>query len=332
MALPSTQKQWILCGTEKGLDEWQFRDAAVPQVGSHGVLVKMHAAGLNYREVLIPAGGFPYQLNLPVVGGSDGAGEVLEVGAGVTKWRKGDRGDAYRMGALGAALDGTFQQYAVFDEDWLVRLASNLSYLEGAVLSNAAVTAWNALYGGRSLRPGEWVLVQGTGGVSMFALQFAKSGGAKVVATTSSDAKADILRRYGADHVINYRTTPDWGAAAKQLTGRNEGFDNILEIGGAGTLEQSISAIRKEGTITVIGVVTGLVAPVNPLETVYKIFTLRGIHVGSKVQFEEMMAAIEANAIQPVIDGTHFALEDLREALEYLKEQKHVGKVAIKIV
>ena len=154
-------------------------------------------------------------------------------------------------------------------------------------------------------------------------LKFAKAGGANVVGTTSSPAKAEVLRRLGVDHVINYHETPEWGEAAKRLTGRNEGFDNIIEIGGAGTMTQSMHAVRKEGVITVIGVVTGLEATMNSLETVFRIFTLRGIHVGSKQQFIDMMAAMETNKIQPLIDERRFTFEQLPDALQPILESGH---------
>jgi NADPH:quinone reductase-like Zn-dependent oxidoreductase len=189
MALPTTQKKWIINGSQRGLDEYELIQGPVPNVDEQGVLVKMHAASINFRELMIPRGDFPYSLKLPVVGGCDGAGEVVEIGSKVTKWKKGDRVTflfnpghqsgalsqaAFELGAIGGTIDGTFQEYAAFDESWLVKLASNLSYEEGATLSDAAVTAWNALIGSKPLKPGEWVLTQGTGGVSLFAVQVSR--------------------------------------------------------------------------------------------------------------------------------------------------------------
>ncbi|KAL7908308.1 hypothetical protein GGI35DRAFT_57803 [Trichoderma velutinum] len=347
MANPSTQKKWIITGEGKGLDDWQFIEGPVPEVHDNEVLVKLHAASVNPRDHQIPQGGFAFSLKLPVVGGSDGAGEVVAVGSKVTKWKKGDRvatlfnpghqagpltADAYLKGGSGGTIDGVFQEYGVFEETWLVRVASNLSYLEGASLSDAGVTAWNALFGGKPLKPGDWVLTQGTGGVSLFAVQFAKVAGAKVVATTSSAEKSELLKRLGADHVINYRSDPHWGQTARKLTPKQEGFDIIVEVGGTDTMSNSIQAIKLEGVITVIGVVTGVTPPESIMSALLKICTFRGIHVGSRALMEEMMAAIEVNGIQPVMDKRVFTLPELREALEYLEAQKHVGKVAVRIV
>ncbi|KAJ9605683.1 hypothetical protein H2200_009532 [Cladophialophora chaetospira] len=347
MAIPATQKKWIINGTSKGLDEYHFTQGPVSKVEENKVLVKLHAAALNFRDLMIPRGDFPYMLDLPVVGGSDGAGEVVEVGSKVTKWKVGDRvatvfnpghqsgpitAEAFLKGGIGGTMEGTFQEYGLFEETGLVRLASNLSYLEGATLSDAAVTAWNALYGLKPLKPGDWVLVQGTGGVSLFAVQFAKAGGARVVATTSSTAKFDILKRLGADHIINYNEDKEWGLTARRVTTGQAGFDQIVEVGGTDTMTHSLNAIKLEGVITVIGLVTGFSAPDNIMEVLKRVCTLRGIHVGSRVHMEDMMAAMEANKIQPVVDQRIFALEELRDALEYLKAQNHVGKVAVEIV
>ncbi|KAM0470580.1 hypothetical protein ACHAPX_009843 [Trichoderma viride] len=224
----------------------------------------------------------------------------------------------------------------MFQDTWLIRIAPNLSYLEAASLSNAAVTAWNALYGLKGLKglkAGEWILVQGTGGVSLFAVQFAKAAGAKVVATTSSPAKGDLLKQLGADHVINYNENPDWALTARALTPNGDGFDNIIEVGGTGTLSQSVKAIKFEGVISVIGVLSGAAQGNSKIiDALLKICRFRGLHIGSRVQMEEMMAAIEANKIQPVLDETVFSFEGLRDGLEYLAALKHVGKVVMKVV
>ncbi|PNP42349.1 hypothetical protein TGAMA5MH_06031 [Trichoderma gamsii] len=324
MALPTTQKKWVIMGQGRDLDEYNFTDGPVP------------------------TGAYPFHLNLPVVGGSDGAGEVVEVGSKVTKWTKGDRVTAIfnpghqsgqmtvaalHNGSIGGSYDGTFQQYGVFEESWLVRLASNLSYLEGATLSDCGVTAWNALYGLKAVKPGEWVLTQGTGGVSLFAIQFAKAGGARVVATTSSPAKYDLLKSLGADHIINYNEDEHWGQTARKFTPNGEGFDHVIDVGGTDTLSQSVQAVRHEGIITVIGLLTGTEAgKANIIDALVNICTFRGIHIGSKDQMEEMMAAIEANGIQPVLDKRVFKLDELRDGLEYLEARKHVGKVVVKII
>ncbi|KAM0253114.1 hypothetical protein ACHAQJ_007390 [Trichoderma viride] len=350
MSLPSVQKKWVIMGQGKDLDEYNFTEGPVPSVGEYGVLVKLHAAALNYRDFLIPkpVGNYIFHVNLPVVGGSDGAGEVVEVGRKVTKWKKGDRVTtlfnpghqsgpmtmaALHNGSIGGSFDGTFQQYGVFEETWLVRLASNLSYLEGASLSDCGVTAWNALYGLKAIKPGEWVLIQGTGGVSLFAIQFAKAGGAKVVATTSSSAKFELLRSLGVDHIVNYNEDGNWGRTARSFTPNAEGFDHILDVGGAETLSHSVQAIKHEGIVTVIGILTGVEpGQASILDALLKICTFRGIHIGSREQMEDMMAAIDANRIQPVLDKRIFALEELREGLEYMEARKHTGKVIVRII
>ncbi|KAJ4861333.1 zinc-binding dehydrogenase domain-containing protein [Trichoderma breve] len=347
MALPSTQKKWVIMGQEKGYDELNFTDGPIPSVGDYGVLVKLHAASLNYRDHMIPKGTYIFHLHLPVVGGSDGAGEVIEVGPKVTKWKKGDRVTTLfnpghqsgpmtraimRNGSIGGSFDGTWQQYGVYEENWLVRLASNLSYLEGASLSDCGLTAWNALYGLKAVKPGDWVLVQGTGGVSLFAIQFAKAGGAKVVATTSSTSKYELLQRLGVDHIVNYLEDKDWGVTARNFTPNEEGFDHILDVGGQETLPHSVKAIKPEGIITVIGILTGVETKnASILDALLNTCTFRGIHIGSRDQMDEMMAAIDANKIQPVLDKRVFKLEELREGLEYMEARKHTGKVVIEI-
>ncbi|PTB62109.1 NAD(P)-binding protein [Trichoderma citrinoviride] len=327
---PRLQNKWVIEGQEKGLDEYKFIQGPIPAVGDYGVL-----------------GTYIFNLHLPVVGGSDGAGEVVQVGAKVTKWKKGDRvttlfnpghqsGPMTRAimqkGSIGGSFDGTFQQYGVYEETWLVRLASNLSYLEGASLSDCGVTAWNALYGLKAIKPGEWVLIQGTGGLSLLAIQFAKAGGAKVVATTSSPDKSELLSSLGADHIINYVKDRNWGLTARSFTPDEEGFDHILDVGGPETLSHSVKAIKHEGIVTVIGILTGVEpGDASILDALLNICTFRGIHIGSRDQMEEMMAAIEANSIQPILDKRVFKLEELREGLEYMEARKHVGKVVIQI-
>ncbi|KXJ90199.1 hypothetical protein Micbo1qcDRAFT_149065 [Microdochium bolleyi] len=344
---PSSMKQWTITGTDKGFDGLELVDAKVPQVGDNEVLVKLHAASLNFRDLAIPQGQYPMPLNLPVVGGSDGAGEVVQVGSRVSKWKQGDRvvtlfcqghlygapTNAMAMTALGGVIDGTLRQYAVFSQDGLVRVPKNLSYNEAATLTCAGVTSWNALYGLKELKPGQTVLVQGTGGVSLFALQFAKAAGATVIATTSSEAKAKTVRELGADHVINYKEDQSWGETAKKLSRDGEGVDHIIEVGGSGTLEQSLQAIKKEGVITVIGFLGGIEATPGTglLQTLFHGCTVRGVFVGSRQLMEDMCAAIEARDIHPVVDKKLFKLAEVKEAYEYMRAQKHFGKLVIEI-
>ncbi|KAL7920313.1 hypothetical protein ACQKWADRAFT_328771 [Trichoderma austrokoningii] len=317
MALPTMQKKWVIVGQGRGLDEYNFTKGPVPTVGEHAVL-----------------GVYMFHLHLPVVGGSDGAGEVIDVGSKVTKWKKGDRvttifnpghqsGQMTRVtlhnGSIGGSYDGTFQQYGVFEESWLVRLASNLSYHEGATLSDCG--------------PSDWVLTRGTGGMGLFAIQFAKARGARVVSTTSSPEKYDLHKNLGVDHIINYNEDQDWGQAARKFTPNGEGFDHVIDVGNTDILSQSVQAIRHEGIITVIRILTGVEAgKASILSALLIICTFRSIHISSKDQIEEMMAAIEANRIQSVMDKKVFNLEELREGLEYLKARKHVGKVIVNII
>ncbi|KAI1770998.1 NAD(P)-binding protein [Hypoxylon cercidicola] len=328
---PTTTKQWIVTGVEKGFDGLEFVDAEIPKVGDSDVLVKLHAASLNYRDLIIPKGMYPFPASFPVVPSSDGAGEVVEVGSKVSQWKKGDKvvtlfnqGHQYgpiqpsMMGTgLGGAMDGALRQYGVFSENGLVRAPANLSYVEASTLPCAALTSWNALYGLKPLKPGETVLVQGTGGVSIFALQFAKAAGARVIATTSSKEKEEILKKLGADHVINYKEDPNWGETAKKLT-NGAGVEHIVEVGGANTLQQSLNAIKPEGVINIIGFLGGGNAETSILQCLMHICTARGILVGSKALMEDMVAAIEANDIHPVVDKEVFSLENTKEAYEYM--------------
>ena len=213
-------------------------------------------------------------------------------------------------------------------------MPSSLTFKEASTLTCAGLTAWNALYGliGKALKPGDWVLTQGTGGVSIFALQFAKAAGAKVIATTSSSQKAERLKALGADHVINYKETPSWGQSAKDLTPGSLGVNHILEVGGPNTIAQSLAAITPEGVISIIGFVGGYSKDTpGMLDALSNLCTVRGILVGSRLQFEEMNRAIEVNGIKPVVDGKGWGLEEGREAYGYMWEQKHFGKVVVGI-
>ncbi|ROW07220.1 hypothetical protein VMCG_03814 [Cytospora schulzeri] len=342
---PSTMKQWSISGTEKGFDGLEYGDVQVPKVGENDVLVKIQGASLNYRDLIIPMGQYPFPTKFPVAAGSDGAGEVVEVGSRVSRFQPGDKvvtlfNQGHQFGAvdmaaagtgLGGVLDGTLRQYGVFNENGLSHAPKNLNPLETATLTCAGLTAWNALYGLKPLRPGQWVLVQGTGGVSIFGLQFAKAAGARVIATTSSAAKAETLRKLGADHVINYVEDPNWGATAKKLTPGGEGVDHIVEVGGAGTLEQSCAAIKFEGVISIIGFLGGGKPKTTALDCLIHVCTFRGVYVGSRQLLEDMVAAIEANDIHPVVDDKVFTLEQAKEAYQYMWDKKHFGKVAIKI-
>lgn len=290
---------------------------------------------------------YPFKTIDNVVPGSDGAGTVVAVGKQVTRFEAGDKvvtlfsqqhlgGPLTPEGAasgLGGAIHGTFRSYGTFREEGLVHMPKNLSPIEASTLSCAGLTAWNALYGliDNAVKPGQWVLTQGTGGVSVFAIQFAKAAGARVISTTGSNEKIDILKKLGADEVINYKETPEWGAKAKEVTG-GVGVDHILEVAGPTSMAQSIKAVKISGLINIIGFVGGN-SKEQPgfLDCLNGLFTARGLLVGSRSQMEDMCRAIEANPekLKPVVDAKTFKLEDLKSAYEYQFSGKHFGKVCI---
>ncbi|KAL0260653.1 hypothetical protein SLS55_004343 [Diplodia seriata] len=346
-SVPATHKEWRVKG-QNGNDSLILNEQApVPKLGDKDVLVKFHAASLNYRDLIIPKGMYPFALQDNVVPASDGAGEVVAVGSRVTRFKQGDKvatlfNQGHIAGSLdpvsvgtgvGGVVDGCLRQYGAFDQEGLVRVPKNLNWLEASTLSCAAVTAWNGLYGleGRGLKQGDWVITQGTGGVSMFALQFAKSAGAKVIATTSSKEKADRLKQLGADHVINYKEVANWGEQAKELTG-GRGVDFVIEVGGPKTMAQSLKSVRIDGIIAIIGFVGGQQQEQPTfLDCLSNLCTVRGILVGSRAQFDDMNRAIEANDIHPIVDDKVFSLEETKDAYQYMWDQKHFGKLTIKI-
>ncbi|WP_353228243.1 NAD(P)-dependent alcohol dehydrogenase [Novosphingobium sp.] len=317
-----------------------MRDVPEPVPGAGEVLVRVRACSLNYRDQIIPLGlymGGP--VTSDTVPLSDGAGEIVALGEGVTDWAVGDRvaglffqswqdgppspGVGPALGAAGAP--GMLQDLVVLPATGIVRIADTLTFEQAACLPCAGVTAWNALMAGpRALQAGESVLVLGTGGVSLLALQIAKAAGAIVVATSSSDAKLERVRALGADHVINYRTTPDWGAEASRLTG---GIDHVVEVGGAGTLAQSIAAVGFCGEIALIGVLTRE-GNTNPHGLMFKGASIRGIFVGSRAMASGLNAMVDAHHIQPVIDR-RFGMADALDAWQYVSSPDLFGKVVI---
>ncbi|EJP69648.1 Zinc-type alcohol dehydrogenase-like protein [Beauveria bassiana] len=350
-SIPKTTKQWNVTSQDGqgGFNVLKLSNAPVPELGASQVLVKLQAASLNYRDLIIPLGKYPFKTSPNVIPGSDGAGTVIAVGSQVSRFKPGDKvvtlfnqehiggpltPEAAGSG-LGGAIDGTLRSVGAFNEQGLVHQPKTLSAVEAATLPCAGLTAWNALYGlsDNRVTAGQWVLTQGSGGVSIFALQFAKAAGARVIATTSSDAKAASLRALGADHVINYRENPEWGAEARKITG-GVGVDHIVEVIGPSSMAQGLQAIKIGGVISIIGFVGGE-AQVQPgfLDCLMNLCTARGLMVGSRAQMEEMCRAIEANPkmLQPVVDKKLFKLEDVKAAYEYQWSGKHVGKVCIEI-
>lgn len=307
-----------------------------PEPRANEVLVRMHAASLNFRDLAIVTGkyfgGAVARDTIPL---SDGAGRVEAVGADVERFKVGDRVVATftqgggPMDALGSPLDGVLTEYAVFGEHGLLPIPAHLSYEEAATLPCAGVTAWNALVGGRQVKPGETVLTLGTGGVSLFALQLAKAAGARVVITSSSDAKLEKARALGADETINYESSPEWERVVAELTG-GRGADQVVELGGAGTLPHSYQAVGPGGEIALIGVMTRPEGDLSPFALMPKSATLRGIFVGDKSLFEGLNKAVEVNALKPVIDSV-FDFDAAPEAYAYLRSAQHMGKVVIRI-
>ena len=325
-----------------GVDSLTLAERPDPRPGHGQVLVKIKAASLNYRDLLVVKGAYSRNLPPGLVPCSDGAGEVAEVGEGVTRVKPGDRVAGIFMqtwisgelderkarSALGGAIDGVLAEYVLFDEDGLVGIPEHLSYEEGATLPCAAVTAWNGLITSGGLKPGDTVLVLGTGGVSIFALQFAKISGARVIATSSSDDKLKRVKELGASDVINYKSVPDWEKKVLEITARR-GVDHVVEVGGAGTLPKSLRAVRMGGHISLIGVLTGA-GEANPLPAVMKNIQIQGIYVGSREMFEAMNSAISCNQLHPVIDRV-FSFEESKEAFGYMESGAHFGKVVIRL-
>lgn len=314
-----------------------------PTPGPGQVLVRVRAASLNFRDLLVIKGQYSRNLPLPMVPLSDGAGEVAAVGAGVTRVKPGDRvaaifmqtwlagkvTDAAAKSAMGGAIDGMLAEYVVLHEDGLVHIPQHLSFEEAATLPCAAVTAWHALYGEAPLGPGESVLVQGTGGVSLFALQFARLGGARVIATSSSDEKLKRALELGASDGINYKSTPEWDRKVRELTG-GEGVDHIVEVGGAGTLSKSLRCVRTAGQVSLIGVLSGGSGEVALFPVLMKNVRVQGIYVGSRAMFEAMNRAITLHKIQPVIDRV-FPFEEAADAYRYMETGAHFGKIVIRV-
>jgi NADPH:quinone reductase-like Zn-dependent oxidoreductase len=327
-------------GPTFGLDQLRLVQRPVPEPGPGEVVVRMHACSLNYRDLLVIKGVYHPKMPIPRIPLSDGAGEVVAIGTGVSTIRPGDRvagcllqgwidgpltQPASRTG-LGGNLDGTLCDYALFREEGVIPFPAHLTYEQASALPCAAVTAWNALIEA-GLRPGETVLCLGTGGVSLFALQFAKLAGAVTIVTSKSDDKLARAKELGAAHTINYARHPEWDRVVRDLTG-GEGVDHVVEVGGAGTLPQSIRAVRHGGHIALIGVLTGGEAQFNPLPALMKGVTIRGVFVGSRAMFARMNTAMAASKLTPIVDRV-FRFEQLQDALAHLEGGGHFGKVVI---
>ncbi len=325
----------------EGFDAVRMIERPVPEVGPHDALVQIHAVSLNHRDLVYARAAA--ERKKAMVPGSDGAGEVVAVGASVTglvagdrvagaffpTWMDGDLSDQAHAHALGGTIDGMLAEQVVLDEQAWVKFPGYLSYEQAATLPCAGVTAWNALFEAATLRPGDTVLVQGSGGVSVFALQLARSAGAQVIATSSSARKRERLAALGAVATIDYNATLKWGEAARALTG-GRGVDVVVEVGGPGTFDQSVAALRYGGTMSLIGVLTGTAGPVNTYAVVRRAIRVHGVYVGSVRMFQNLNRALEVTRIEPVIDRT-FPFDEVRTAYEYMASGAHFGKIVISL-
>jgi NADPH:quinone reductase-like Zn-dependent oxidoreductase len=326
-----------------GPDSLRLDDVPDPAPGAGQVLVRMRAASLNYRDLMVAKGLYSKNLALPLIPLSDGAGEVIATGAGVSRVKVGDRvagifmqtwiagelTDSAAKSALGAAVGGVLAEHVVLSEDGVVPIPDHLTFEEASTLPCAGVTAWHALFGEGSLLPGETVLIQGTGGVSLFALQFAQLAGARVIATSSSDEKLERVLALGASGGINYKTHPDWEKRALALTS-GQGVDQVIEVGGSGTLGKSLRAVRSGGRISMIGVLSGGSGDVSLFPVLMKNVRVQGIFVGSRAMFESMNRAVSLHRLRPIVDRV-FPFEQAPEALRYMESGAHFGKIVIRV-
>lgn len=328
-----------------GLDNLQIVQRDRPEPGPRQVVVRVRAVSLNYRDLLMVRGHYDPRQPLPLVPCSDGMGEVVEVGELVTRVKVGDRvagcffqawphrpvprDKAAIRSTLGGPLDGMLAEQVCLEEDGVVLAPPDLSDEAVATLPCAAVTAWSALVTQGGLQASDVLLVQGTGGVALFALAIAKMIGAKVIITSSSDDKLERAKALGADETINYVSEPEWGKAARKLTG-GVGVDHVLELGGAGTLTQTLKAVRAGGHVSLIGVLAGGAGKLNLTPILMQNIRVQGVLVGPRADFEALNRAIAHNGLDPVIDKT-FDFEDSKAAFEHLASAKHFGKVCIKV-
>ncbi|MBW4612013.1 MAG: NAD(P)-dependent alcohol dehydrogenase [Desmonostoc vinosum HA7617-LM4] len=304
-------------------------------------LIKVRATSLNYRDLIVAEGAYGAGQKYPLIPMSDGAGEVVAIGEGVTRVKVGDRvagiffqdwidGSLTKekmKSDLGGGIDGMLAKYVILHQNGLVILPDYLSYIQGATLPCAAVTAWHGLVTKGNIGANDSVLLLGTGGVSIFALQFAKIHNARVIITSSSDEKLARAQQLGADDTINYKTTPNWEKQVYQLTNRT-GVDHVVEVGGAGTLPKSLQAVRIGGRISLIGVLSGRGNEIDPMPILFKSLAVQGIYVGSREMFEAMNQVMQKHQIQPIIDRV-FPFSEAKAAYNYLKSANHFGKVVI---
>ena len=326
-----------------GFDNLHFRDIDTPQPGPGQVLLKFGAASVNYRDYQIVAGEFAPDQPLPIIPGSDGAGQIVATGDNVEGLLPGDRvsplffpewmsGEALgdeRSVSAGLETPGVLREYGIYEQHQVCKVAPHLTDAEAACYPCAGLTAWNSLVTFSHITAGDTVLVQGTGGVAIIALQLAKAMGAKVIVTSSSDERLQRALELGADHGINYRETPNWGEAARQLTD-GRGVDAVIDIGGEGTLPQSVIALRRGGHINVIGYLAGYGLGLSVIDLIERNANLHGLSVGNREQFEELMAFVSEHGLKPVIART-YTFDDTGQALQEIVRSGHFGKLVVTI-
>ena len=325
-----------------GFENLKLVDRPDPEPGPGEILVALKSASLNYRDYMTVVGTYNPRLRLPIVPLCDGAGEIVAVGPDVKRWKVGQRVAsnfaqdwvsgkptvAQLKTSLGGPLDGCLQELRVFPEHGVVEIPDYMSYTEAGTLTCAGLTAWSATVQAQT-KPGDTVLILGTGGVSMFALQFAKMHGARVIITSSSNEKLERAKQLGADFTINYREKPNWSKEVRRIT-KMAGADHVIEVGGVGTLEQSILSTRLFGQISLIGVLAGIQSEVNMTPVLMQNITVQGILVGGRDSFEDMLRACAQHELHPVVDR-EFDFAGAADAFRYLEAGRHFGKVSIKI-
>ena len=328
---------------EEGLQALKLTEQSSRAVGATEVKVRVRAVSLNYRDLMMAKGAKKANRPNPLTPVSDGAGEVIEVGSTVKGYKPGDRvvasffptwldgplSDYHHANALGGSADGMLSEEVVLDQSAWLKIPEHLSFEQASTLPCAGLTAYHALFEAASLRPGDTVLLQGTGGVSILALQLAKAAGATVLMTSSSAEKAARAKALGAAEVFDYKQNLTWGEAAKAWT-KGRGVDIAIEVGGPGTFDQTIASLRYGGTMSILGVLTGTRGEVNTYAIFHKTLRVAGVYVGSVAMFEKLNRALAANKIEPVVDKT-FAFEQAKEAYEYLASGNHFGKVVVRV-
>ncbi len=327
-----------------GIENLAVVERPDPAPGHGEALVRVRATSLNFRDLLTVTGMYNPKQPLPLIPLSDGVGEVVAVGAGVTRVKVGDRVagifaqgwsggepavEKIRATTLGGPLDGMLTELRVLSAEGLVKIPAYLTDEEAATLPCAAVTAWSALIEQGNLKPGETVLVQGTGGVSVFAIQFAKATGARVIVTSSSDEKLERAQALGADDLINYNAVPDWDKKVRELTG-GRGVDHVVEVGGAGTLGKAIRAVRFGGHISIIGILSGKSGDFDLIPVLMQNIRLQGVIVGSREMFERMNRVMELHHIRPVVDEV-FPMAESQRAFGLMAKGGHFGKIVVKV-